>query len=246
MHSDGLRHRYRAEGLQRQGNTSISSFISGSGSSGAGSSHTRGPSLDISDTPFRPFSAASNASYTSHAPTTPLHLPSDLVHTLFECFLQLPPSSHLAFRGSALRALLSSASWQIDSLPPPARALAYCAVAHGATISFHPGIIGPGGADPASFAAGDFDSVPCHQKLSNAAPAHATRVLATHAVVGNSLGRIMIIRGINTSGISLPLPRFCPTECSSGFPTCTLPIVNATKDSIGLLERTHKQPWKPD
>jgi hypothetical protein len=30
--------------------------------------------------------------------------------------------------------------------------LAYCAVALGATISFHPGIIGPGGAYPASFA----------------------------------------------------------------------------------------------
>ncbi|KAJ7290530.1 hypothetical protein C8J57DRAFT_1493237 [Mycena rebaudengoi] len=102
--------------------------------------------------PFRPFSAASNASYTSYTPTTPPHLLPDLVHTLFECFLQLPPSSHPAFRGSALRALLSSASWKIDSLPPSARVLAYCAVALGATIFSHPGIIGPGGAYPASFA----------------------------------------------------------------------------------------------
>ncbi|KAJ7265095.1 hypothetical protein C8J57DRAFT_1470203 [Mycena rebaudengoi] len=84
------------------------------------------------------------------------------------------------------------------------------------------------------------------------AAARTTCVLAAWgapALVGNLSGTSLDQVGWPhldlLTGISIPLPRFssATTICSSGFPACTLPIVNATKDSTGLLE-SHKRPWK--
>ncbi|KAJ7500012.1 hypothetical protein FB451DRAFT_1549465 [Mycena latifolia] len=79
-----------------------------------------------------------------------LELSPELVHHLFGCFAYLPQYSHPMFHGNNLRTALSSISWQIHLLPPQLRVLAHCVVTLGASISFHPTILGPG-ARPESF-----------------------------------------------------------------------------------------------
>ncbi|KAJ7500013.1 hypothetical protein FB451DRAFT_1358990 [Mycena latifolia] len=79
-----------------------------------------------------------------------LELSPELVHHLFWCFAYLPQYGHPMFHGTNLGAALSSVSWQIHLLPPQLRVLAHCVVTLGASISFHPTILGPG-ARPESF-----------------------------------------------------------------------------------------------
>jgi hypothetical protein len=100
--------------------------------------------------------------------------------------------------------------------------------------------------------------VSLHQKLSNAAPC-ARDARARHpsapTVVGNSSGRIMIIRGINTSGpvapfslftgISLPLARFsAPGPAHKMLPwlPCLHPPRRQCKN--GFNGFTYKRAWE--
>ncbi|KAJ7432384.1 hypothetical protein B0H11DRAFT_2209656 [Mycena galericulata] len=79
-----------------------------------------------------------------------LELSPELVRHLFDCFAQLPQTTHPAFRREILKSNLATLSWKIDLLPPQQRVLAYCIMALSACTSFHPTIIGPG-TQPTSF-----------------------------------------------------------------------------------------------